>query len=100
MYYDSVTTQFRDTHPEMGDADIVEEPVIVMDTLHSCFSHAIIDSCFPIYWVVDDLVSKNIIPDKNIRIFIRKNLVLAYPTQNLPLINAKGDHYNGAWKDI
>jgi hypothetical protein len=78
----------------------IEEPVVIMDTLHSCFSHAIMNSVFPIFWVVQDLIQSNHINTNNIRIFIRSEDIIAFPKQNLPLINEHANTYNGVWKEI
>jgi len=101
VFYNSKTMTMVESLPELDmNIEIIDEPVIMMDTLHSCFSHAIVDSCFPIFWVVDDLLSNKIISNNKIRIFIKKQNILNYPTQNLPLINNAGNNYNGTWKDI
>ena len=76
----------------------IKEPTIVMDTLHSCYAHALLDSCFPVWWVIDDLLSKGDIENKDIRIFIRKELILEYPNENLPLIDKM--KYHGIFQNI
>ena len=87
----------------------IKDPVIVMDTLDSCFSHAIIDSCFshaiidscfPIYWVISELLKNKYIESSNVRIFIRKDNILKYPKKNLSVINAKESTYNGFHKEV
>jgi hypothetical protein len=80
--------------------EIISEPVIIMNTLHSCYSHAIIDDCFPIYWIIQDLISNKIISSNNVRILITSKDIFAFPKQNLPLINAEKRTYNGVWNDI
>jgi len=99
-YYDAKKELFIDTIPSEGPIETVEEPVIVMHSLHSCFSHAIINSCFPIFWIIDDLKKVGELSDTNIRIFIKEEAILIYPKQNLPLIDEKNQTYRGIFKDI
>jgi hypothetical protein len=99
-FYDATTKTFKEEISSGSEVEIVEEPVIVMNTLHSCYSHAILDCCFPIYWVIDELVKTGRIPDRDIHIFIRKEDVLNYPVQNLPLINSVAKTYNGVFRNI
>jgi hypothetical protein len=73
--------------------------MFIVDTLHSCFSHALIDSIFPYYWAINDI--RNI--DKNFRdftVFIRKKNVLKFHKQNLPLIDSNKSKYKGTWNDL
>lgn len=101
VLYNNKIQRFDDNFiSDSTDIEVIEEPIIVMDTLHSCFSHAILDMCFPIYWILDDLVSSNYIRNNNVRIFIKKENILMYPIQNLPLINEQNNTYNGEWRNI
>ena len=100
IIYNVNTKSFEDIIPENLEFETVLEPIIVMDTLNSCFSHIILDSTFPIFWVIDDLLKCGKIADKNIRIFIKAKNVLEYPVQNLPLIDEIGQTYRGIYKDI
>lgn len=99
IFYNVNKKSFEETIPSNLEFETIIEPVIVMDTLHSCFSHAILDSCFPIFWIIDDLLKNAKIIDKNIRIFIKAGLILEYP-QNLPLIDEKCQTYKGVYKEI
>jgi hypothetical protein len=75
--------------------DTIEDPVILMETLDSCYSHALIDRCFPIFWIINEL---NLDP-KRVRIMISSNLMLKYPN-NLRAISPTGSTYNGAYSEI
>ncbi len=100
LFYHTGSRSFKDKIPADVSYDLIEEPVIVMDTLHSCYSHALLDSCFPIYWVIDDLVKTGRIPDRNIRIFIRKENIVRYPRQNLAIIDSDANTYKGVFRSI
>ena len=100
IFYNANNKAFEDIIPIDLIFETIEEPIIVMNTLNSCFSHAIIDSCFPIFWIIDDLLKAGKFVNTNIRIFIKENLILEYPIQNLPLIDEIGLTYNGVYKDI
>jgi hypothetical protein len=103
IVYNSKQRIFKEIHPNdplNNECDVIEEPVVIMDTLHSCFSHAIMNSVFPIFWVIQDLIQSNHISTNTIRIFIRSEDIIAFPKQNLPLINEHAKTYNGVWKDI
>jgi hypothetical protein len=90
----------NDTIESSETSEIIEEPVIIIQTLNSCFSHAILDSCFSIFWVIEDLISNNYIKNENIKIFIKKENILFYPKQNLPLIDKDNKIYKGVFKNI
>jgi len=100
IFYSLNKKAFEDTIPVGSEFEIITEPVIVMDTLHSCFSHAILDSCFPIFWIIDDLLKAGKITDVNVRIFIREDDIIKYPVQNLPIIDDIEQTYKGIFKDI
>jgi hypothetical protein len=54
-----------------------DEPILIIDTLHSCWTHAFIDNVFPYFWTFLNIQDKLKI-DK-INFFIRKKLMLLYP---------------------
>lgn len=73
------------------EPEIIEEPIFVIDTLHSCYAHALIDQIAAYFFVRGDLPSV-------FRVFIRSGNIKLYPRQNLSLI---GDiTYRGVWKNI
>lgn len=72
---------------------VIEEPVLVIHTLHSCYSHAIIDETVIYFSII-----KAIHPGKKWRIFIRRGDVEKHPEQNMRMI--QDNNYTGAWKHI
>jgi len=98
--YDPKTKKFLNN--KNMDMEIVtyEEPIIVINTLHSCYSHAIIDSCFPIFFAIQDLIKYGYLSSSNVRIFVRENDIHTFPKQNLPLIDNINHTYRGVWGDI
>ena len=73
--------------------------LLVIKTLHSCFSHALIDCVFPYFWAINDIKQHDSNAD-NIQLFIRKKEIYLYQKQNLPLINSNIKKYNGVYNDI
>jgi hypothetical protein len=67
----------------------IQEPIFVIDTLHSCYAHAIIDQIAAYFWV-----TRNI---PRIKVFIRSRGFI-YFTHNLNLID--DTHYKGVWKSL
>lgn len=77
----------------------IKEPVLVINILHSCFSHALIDSLFSIYWVICDIRKK--FPNfKEFVLFIREKEIKEYPKQNLPTIDNTNKTYKNIYKDL
>lgn len=90
------------THNYTGDLDcieIIDEPVILMNTLHGCYSHAIMDSCFPVYFMIQELLERNYINNTNVRIFILKNDFINYPN-NYNYVDSNIKEYIGSWQNI
>lgn len=56
---------------------IIDEPVIIINTLHSCWSHAFIDFVFPYYWTYENIKNKFNIDE--IIIFVRKGKFEEFP---------------------
>lgn len=73
---------------------IIENPVFIINTLDTCYAHALIDRVFPYFWSLEELNIKN-----NLIIFIKKDLVIKYP-QNKKLIDHEKGVYKNAWNDI
>lgn len=84
---------------ELNDIEIIEEPVIMMHTLHGCYSHAIIDSCFPVYFMLQQLLENNYITNTNVRIFILKDYFNYFPN-NHNWIDSNTHLYLGSWQNI
>jgi hypothetical protein len=55
-----------------------------------------LDSCFPIFWVIDDLLKAGKIADTNIRLFVRNH----HPSQSMQMIDETGTTYKGVYNDI
>ena len=105
VLYDNVAKKFDANNiininsPELI---IIEEPVIIIHSLDACYSHALLDRCFPAFWVIQDLINNNIIKGNKVRIFILEKTILDVPEQSKPwlLINNIDRKYNGVWHDI
>ena len=80
---------------------IMIDNLLVVDTLHSCFSHAIIDSAFPFFWSIND-IKENESSDnpKNFQLFITKEKIIKFKKQNLRKIDSDLKKYKGVWHDI
>lgn len=79
--------------------DEIKENLFCMRTIHSTYSHAIMDDTFAFYWAAyQDL---KLGPD-NCEFFITKSDVLKFPKQNLALIDntTEPPKYRGVWHDM
>ena len=56
VIFDPLSHSFLSDYKGTDTVEIIDEPVIMMHTLHQCYSHAIIDSCFPIYFTIQQLI--------------------------------------------
>lgn len=78
---------------------ITIDNLLVIETLHSCFVHGLIDSIFPIFWAINDIKNhENYL--HNIQLFISRRKIDLFHKQNLPLINSKKKKYKGVYNDI
>ena len=96
IFYNCKTCKFETTPSPLFET--IEEPILVIETLHSCFAHAVIDGCFPFFWVLQEILKET--SAKHARIFILKNKFLSYPKENLPLLDDSRNAYKGAYKDL
>jgi len=78
---------------------ITIDNLLVIDTLHSCFVHALIDNCFPIFWVINDIKNHEI-NLSDIQLFISRKNIDKFQKQNSPLINSTIQKYKGVHHDI
>ena len=78
---------------------IVIDNLLVINTIHSCFSHALIDFVFPFFWAINDIKDHDI-NLHNIQLFIRKKRIFLFKKQNLPLINNNTKKYKGVHNEI
>ena len=78
---------------------ITIDNLLVINTLHSCFVHGLIDSIFPIFWAINDIKNheSNV---HNIQLFILRKGIYSFQRQNLPLIDSKIKKYKGVYHDI
>ncbi len=75
------------------------ENLFVINTLHSCFSHALIDNIFAYFWAIND-IKKHDSSFKSFICFIRQKHVLKFKNNNLPLINSKQSKYKDVWGNL
>lgn len=101
IFYDNTCKTFN-THINTNEFTIIEEPVIIIHSLDACYSHALLDRCFPVFWVIQDLINCKIIKDNKVRIFILEKSIKENPEQFMPwkFINDVERKYNGTWHDI
>ena len=78
---------------------ITIDNLLVIDTLHSCFSHALIDSVFPYFWAINDIKDHDI-NVHNIPLFITRKNIDLYKKKNLPLIDSNTKKYRRVYHDI
>jgi hypothetical protein len=83
-----VAAYFEEIVPQPQDEpEIIEEPIFVVHTLHSCYAHALIDHIVPYFSV----------KPSSFRLFIRAGAIRSFE-YNPPMI---GDiTYKGAWKNL
>ena len=77
----------------------IDNPVIIMDTLHSCFVHAIIDGIFSAYMLKKQIIEEERCLD-NFALFVRKEDILEYPEQNLKNIDKESSVYSGVYGEM
>jgi hypothetical protein len=77
----------------------IEEPVFILDSLNNCYSHALIDNCFSIFWAIHDLQNNRLISSTNVRILIIDNQINKCSGVD-NRINQETKQYEGVWNDI
>lgn len=78
---------------------ITIDNLLVIETLHSCFVHALIDCIFPIFWAINDIKNHEI-NLHNIPLFISRRKIDLFQKQNLPLINSNTKKYKGVYHNL
>ena len=78
---------------------VIESPLIVIDTIHSCFVHGIIDSIFPLHWMIQD-IKEDDYTKKNFKIFVREDDILNYSEQNMKHIDEEKSVYKGVYGEL
>jgi hypothetical protein len=68
--------------------------------MDSCYSHAVLDNVFPLYWIIDDLILNNEIEKNKFRIFVKSWNFDEIQTKESAIIDEKNSTFKGAWKNI
>jgi hypothetical protein len=100
IMYNVKLKTFNNSNIDSNITMYITEPVIIIHTLHFCYAHALIDMCFSLYWLKQDLLKKKYIENDNIRIFILEKYIKLYPDKYNLLIDLNNRTYKGAWKDM
>jgi hypothetical protein len=78
---------------------IIEEPVLIIETIDSCYSHALLDRIFPLFWAMDSIRSEY--PScTDFRLMIRGNMLHKFGYINLPMIDFESGLYNGFHREL
>ena len=80
--------------------EIIEDPVIMVESLHWYYAHAIADDCFGIFWIIQDLIYNKKISTDVVRICILDNMFKSHPKLYLELINTEKKEYISYLNDI
>lgn len=79
-----------------GNITVIKKPVLKIETLHSCFSHAVVDSTFPAFWVIEDLKREY---SDDFVLLISKKLMLQH-SHNLNFVDENTKEYKGVYNDL
>jgi len=78
---------------------VLDEPYLIIETIDSCYSHALLERIFPLFWAMDKIRSEY--PDLSpIRIMIRNRMIRLFPNQNKPLIDRTSGYYRGFHREL
>lgn len=98
LYLDNLSEYSDISNLAITNLNILNNPIIITRTLHSCFAHALIEYLFPIFWIIQDI--KEIYKEnRDFQLFIRKKQILKCP-QNLPFIDSTNNTYKGTWREL
>jgi capsular polysaccharide biosynthesis protein len=87
-------------YKNISDKKIITlDNTFVIETLHSCFSHAVIDCIFPAFWAINDIKNQDV-NLTDILLFIRKKNIYKFRKQNLSLIDNNIGKYKGVHHDL
>jgi len=100
VIYNSRFKKFQNCNSNSQFDIYITEPVIIINTLFHCYSHALIDMCFSLYWVIQDLIQQKYIDNENVKIFILEKCNKINADKNNKLIDLPNKTYRGVWKDI
>jgi hypothetical protein len=84
---------------KITDATKKIDNLFVMNTIHSCFAHAVMDATFPYFWAMNDIREYE---QKHIefQLFVRQKEVLLFSQQNIPIIDSDNKRYKHAWNTL
>lgn len=89
------------TKEKINYDEIIDNPLFICNTLHSCYSHAIMDCTFPYFWTINEINKKENNQNINMQIFIKKKLVIKFWKQNSKLIDDINKKYkNDVWNEL
>lgn len=94
LYLDRYTVSKNVTYTKT-----INYPLIVMDTLHSCFVHAILDGVFSAYMIKHDILEEERIID-DFAVFIRQRHIEMYPEKNMKNIDEENSVYSGVYGEL
>jgi hypothetical protein len=73
---------------------VFKNPVLIIDSLDECYSHALIDRVFPYFWTLQDISDI-----KDLIIFIKEDKLLKFPVRK-QVINREKKAYSNSWNDL
>lgn len=79
---------------------VLEEPYLIIETLDSCYSHALLDRIFPLFWAIQTIRNEFPTLTQPIRIMVKHRMIRAFPDQNLPLIDRGAGYYRGFHREL
>jgi hypothetical protein len=93
--------KFSKESPANDNKNVIIDNLLVVDTLHSCFCHALIDKVFPLFWAINDIKEYERSDHPiNFQLFITKEMIIKFKKQNLQKIDSDLKKYKGVWHDI
>lgn len=78
----------------------INSPMVVIDTIHSCFVHGIVDSIFSLHWMIQEIKETNEEIDGGFKVFVRERDVLKYAEQNLKNIDEEEGVFKGVYGEL
>ena len=70
LYYDNNIKEFEILHNNnIKEFEILHNNTIIIESMHYCYSHAIMDFIFPLYWILKDI--KKINNNNKFNLFIK-----------------------------
>ena len=91
---DNYISNFQINNLDYTFTKIIENPVLIINSLDECYAHAVIDRVFPYFWSLQELNIRN-----NLIIFIKKDKLIKFPARKKVINHEKGI-YKKSWNDI